>query len=187
MTRTVVTSALTGLAAGAAGAALTHALLPGKSAPAAVPTTENATEKAATGTTGAPAAAAVATAVPAGAVPAAAKPEDPIVTGARAGDAAALRILRERATQGDAQAQLHMGQLLAAGTGVSPDHTQARKWLLVAAEKLPPGPDKAKAEEEAVRVGLQMTPEARTEADKQAHEFKSQPAPAAATPVPAAQ
>jgi TPR repeat protein len=111
--------------------------------------------------------------------------EDALLTGAQAGDAQALQTLRDRASQGNAQAQLHMGELLATGgTGVPQDPDQARMWLLVATEGLKA--DQAKAAGEAAQIGQQMSPEARAEGDRLAREWKPQSTIAQPDPLSAA-
>jgi TPR repeat protein len=88
--------------------------------------------------------------------------------------AASVDSLKERAAQGDAEAQYSLGLMYQNGEGVPQDYVQAYKWFSLAAATYTDKPNHDKAVKERERVAARMTPAQIAEAQRLAREWKKQ-------------
>ena len=102
------------------------------------------------------------------AAPVAAGPlEDGVAAYERGDYAAAFRLMRPLAEQGDASAQFNLGIMYSEGKGVTHDHIQAHMWFNLAAAR---GEEKARENRDI--VAKQMTTAQVVEAQRLAREWR---------------
>jgi hypothetical protein len=96
--------------------------------------------------------------------------------------ALAVQWYRQAAEQGHATAQFNLGVLYGQGHGVPPDHLQAYLWFMLAADGLPPGTDREKAERNRDVAAARLPPAQLAEARALAQTWASTPE----APIPGA-
>ena len=82
-----------------------------------------------------------------------------------------VRWYRKAANQGYAEAQYDLGVMYDKGEGVPQDYVQAHMWFNLAALRLPPGTDHAKAVKNRDAIAKLMTPAQIAEAKRLAREW----------------
>ncbi|MBI3707895.1 MAG: SEL1-like repeat protein [Proteobacteria bacterium] len=86
--------------------------------------------------------------------------------------AEAVKWYQLAAEQGNGLALYNLGVSYAMGQGVSRDYAAAYRWFAIAAQRLRPGSDRAKAEHNRAEAAKRITVEELAEADRQVQEWK---------------
>src|SRR5262249_36009383 len=89
----------------------------------------------------------------------------------RGDDAAAFAQLEPLAVAGNAVAPLYLGELYRSGRGTETDAVRAHMWLSLAAERLPAGAERERAETDRNTVARQLTDVQLGEAQRRAREW----------------
>ncbi len=84
----------------------------------------------------------------------------------------ALKRYLEAAANGNERSMLALAFAYEGGQGVPQDYVQAHMWFNLAASRLPPGTDRAKAVKNRDHVAKRMTPAQIAEAQRLAREWK---------------
>jgi TPR repeat protein len=78
----------------------------------------------------------------------------------------AARWYHAAALQGNIDGALGLAVLYTTGQGVAPDFALAHMWLSIAAEAMPPSPDRARVEQDRDAIAQKMTPQERQQSDQ---------------------
>ncbi|MPY71561.1 MAG: hypothetical protein GEU92_15915 [Alphaproteobacteria bacterium] len=81
--------------------------------------------------------------------------------------------MKKAAWQGASEAQFGLGALYAQGKGVKTDPVQALMWFLVAAGKMPPGPERDAVLQYRASVAVSLSPDEIHEAGRLAAEWRA--------------